>query len=361
MLNKTTKRIISLVLSMLLIMSCGIGAFAAVSETDELREGMGRFRTGNKGPETGTLAKYVTEYSYSSPLDRDHNSTKKYPVVFMIGKTRTVGNPGAELRETSFPLWATDSYQQRFYDAGGAFIVLTRPHPVETYFGGIENEAEVRNSLKAMINDFLSKNADHVDKSRVYLVAWDEGCKLAIKLAAESNTFAAMVLSSPTYLPSSDEFGKLAGIPIWLFACKKDEKAAFGEYGTKFWDGIKNTTAHSYVCRYTTFDSFNTTSVASYERHHETWEYAAYDCRYPGEQSGAKTIDGQERSYKFDKGSDGVIDWLSKIGSDYGSDCTCDCHHATGWARFLWNLKMLISMMFKLKWNRECACGAIHF
>ncbi len=365
MFRKTTKRIISLVLCLILVMSCGIYSFA-VLETDELTAARGKFRTA-VGPEAGGsifTEGYVTEYSYSSPLDTDYNSTKKYPVVFFIGKTRNTGNKGAELRETSFPLWATAEYQNRFYGVGGAFIVIARPHPVESYVGGaIENESKVRASVKAMITDFISKNADHVDTSRIYLVSWDEGCKLGIRLAAEiPELFAAMVLASPTYMPTQTELDKLADVPMWLFACKADAKSPFSEYGTKLWDGIRNTTAHSYVCRYTTFDTFNTSSVEQNGKHHETWEYAAYDCRYPGEHSGAKTLDGQERTYKFDnKTTDGVIEWLSKIGSDYGSDCTCDCHHATGWARFLWNLKMLISMMFKLKWNRECACGEIHF
>ena len=368
MFRKTTKRILSLVLAMLLIMSCGIFSFAAVQETGDLETARGKFRTA-EGPVTGSslLSKgYRTDYSYSSPLDTDYNSTKKYPVVFFIGQTTTAGHQGAELRETSFPLWSMPAYQSRFYNASGAFIVLARTHPLESYFGSIANESYVRESIKAMMDDFIAKNKDHVDTDRIYLVSWDEGCRLAINIAADYPTyFAAMVLCSPAGLTINsgleDKFSALADVPVWLMVCKADPKSAFSEYGTKLWNVIKNTTAHSYVCRYTTFDTFNV-STAGETAHHSTWEYAAYDCRYSGEFSGAKTIDGPERSYTFDsKSSDGVIDWLSKIGSDYGSDCTCKCHHATGWARFLWNLKMLISMMLKIKWNRECACGQIHY
>lgn len=363
MFTKTTKRIISFVLCVLLIMSCGIFSFAAVIETEELKDAQGNFRSA-VGPTTGASiisGGYVTEYSYSSPLDTNPSSTKKYPVVFFIGNTRNTGNKGAELRETSFTLWSTPQYQQKFYGSNGAFIVLTRPHPINSYIGGVENESLVRESLKAMINDFLSKNAAHVDMERVYIVSWDEGCKIAIRLAAETpDLFSAMVLCSSAYLPKQEELDKLADIPMWLMACKSDSVASFSTVGTQLWDAIKNTTAHSYTCRYTTFDTFNVT--VGEKKHHETWEYAAYDCRYPGEMSGAKTIDGQERSYTFtDKNSDGVIEWLSKIGSDYGNDCTCKCHHATGWDKFLWNLKMLISMMLKIKRNRVCACGDIHF
>lgn len=362
MFNKTTKRIISLVLSMILIMSCGSFAFAAVQSTDELIAAQGRFRSA-EGPATKESLftdPYVTKYSYSSPLDTEYNSTKKYPVVFMIGQSRNVsGSDNAELRETSFPLWATNAYQSRFYGTNAAFIVLARPEPIKITFG-IENESAVRASVKAMIDDFINKNAAHIDTSRIYLVSWDEGCKIGIKLAANSpNLFAAMVLCSSTYMPSQNELDSLADIPIWLFACKSDPKSAFNEYGTKLWDAIKNTTAHSYVCRYTTFDSFNEDFGET--KHHETWEYAAYDCRYSGDQSGAKTIDGQERVYTFNNGDDGVINWLSKIGSDYGTDCTCKCHHATGWERFFWNIKMLLCMMLKISWYRECDCGKIHY
>ena len=357
MFTKTTKRVISLILCLLMLSSCGIFSFAAVVETEEHEIARGNFRSG-EGP---TTKGYITEYQYSSPLEGVVASTEKFPVVFFIGKTRNNSDKGAELRETSFPLWSTDTYQKRFYDAAGAYIVLTRPQPIESYIGGlVENESYVRESLQAMITDFISKNSANIDMERIYLVSWDEGCKLATRLAVASpDLFSALVLISPTYAPTTKELTTIADLPIWLFVCKKDSVASFDIYGTKLWDAIKNSTAHSYTCRYTTFESFNT-SIGK-DKHHETWEYVAYDTNYTGEFSGAVTIDAQGRSYNLSDVDDGVISWLSKIGSTYGDDCTCDCHHATGWAKFLWALKMLISMMFKINRNRFCACGIAHF
>lgn len=357
MFTKTTKRVISLILCLLMLSSCGIFSFAAVVETEEHEIARGNFRSG-EGP---TTKGYITEYQYSSPLEGVVASTEKFPVVFFIGKTRNDSDKGAELRETSFPLWSTDAYQNRFYGTGGAYIVFTRPQPIESWAGGwITNEEMVNESLDAMISDFISKNAANIDMERIYIVSWDEGCKLATKLAvSKPDLFSALVYISPTYAPTDDELSVIADLPIWLFACKQDSISSFDTHGTKLWSAIKNSTAHSYTCRYTTFDTFNIT--VGTDKNHETWEYAAYDTNYTGEFSGAVTIDGQGRSYSLSDVNDGVISWLSVIGSDYGSDCTCDCHHATGWAKFLWALKMLISMMFKINRNRVCACGDIHF
>lgn len=357
MFTKTTKRILSLILCFLMIASCGVLCFAAESVQSDKEIAMGRFRTG-VGPETKG---YTTQYRYSVPFEGVVASTEKFPVVFLIGKTRNTDNIGAELRETSFPLWSLDTYQKRFYGTGGAYIVITRPQPVETYLGGFtSNESKVTASLEAMVSDFLSKNSANIDMERIYLVSWDDGSKLATNLAvSEPDLFSAFVLMSPTYAPTDAELKEIANTPIWLFACKQDPVSSFANNGTKLWDAIKNTTAHSYTCRYTTFDTFNTTTGT--DKNHETWEYAAYDMHYTGEYSGMTTVDGQGRTYDFSDAEDGLISWMSKLGSDYGSDCPCSCHNATGWAKFLWALKMLISMMFKINRNRYCECGVVHF
>lgn len=353
MFNKFTKRAISLVLCLLMLVPFCVTAFAAVPVTPELQAAMGRFRDGS-GPATQG---YVTEYKYSSPIEGQAGNTTKYPVVFFVGNTRNNSYVGAELRETSFPLWASDEYQARFYETKGAYIVFSRPAPVEEIFGIYYNEVAVRASLKAMMDDFISKNQANVDTNRIYLVSWDEGCRLAVKLAvANPDYFSALVMMSPTYAPTSDEFTTLANIPMWLFACKQDTVADYNACGETVWNAIKTTNAFVYDSRFTSFDSFNTTGY----KHHTTWEYAAYDMHYNGEYSGMNTINAKGQSVSFD-GEEGMISWLSKIGSSYGSDCTCDCHNATGFAQLLWMLKMLISMMFKIERNRMCECGIAHF
>lgn len=355
MFTKTTKRVISLILCVLMFVPFVTMAGAVVEvETNELIAARGNFSPIQQGPkESG----YVTEYTYYSPVRGTINNETKYPVVFLIGKTRNTSDVGSELRDTSFPLWSTSNYQKRFYGSNGAYIVFVRPQPIKSVdspLGGTvyENESDVRKSVKAMMNDFVAKNAANVDSNRLYIVAWDEGCKLAIRLAGEENTpVRAMVLASPKYMPSSDEVTAMSNVPVWLLACEKDTVVNYEM--REYWNCIKNGTGDPFKTRFTSFTSFNTKG----DQHHDTWEYVAYDMNYTGKHAGAKTVNGKD-----DATSDtSIIEWLSKIGSDYGSDCTCPCHGATGWNAVLWFFKWMISMMLKIEKNHICECGYPHW
>lgn len=359
MFRKSTKRVISLVLCVLMLVACSSVAFAAVTETTELQDVRNRFRVG-EGPKASNGM--VTEYQFAYPIESIATSDKKYPVVFMIGETTTEDDWGKELRETSFPLWASAKYQKRFANAGGAYIVIVRPEPVESYLNGLlENESSVRNSLKDMITDFLNKHADNVDTSRVSVVTWGSGSKIATRLVAETpELFSALVLLSPTYEPSGNELTNLADVPLWLFACEKDTVSSFATFGTKLWDGIRISTSHTYVSRYTTFKSFNETKGK--DKHHETWEAAAYDMHYTGEHSGMKTIDAENRTITFENDDEGMISWLSNIGVDHTEGCPCTCHGSDDMLqRILWFFKWMISMMLKIEKNRMCECGVAHW
>lgn len=358
MFTKTAKRVISLILCVLMFVPFMTMAGAVVEvETQELVNARGNFEQG-EGPKASG---YVTQYQFYSPVRGTTNNTTKYPVVFFIGKTRNTSSTGAELRETSFPLWSTKKYQDRFYGTNGAYLVLTRPQPLEDKLGGIfgsafENESSVRASLKAMIEDFILKNEANVDKSRIYIVAWDEGCKLAIRLAAEENSpVAALVIASPNYMPTSEEFTNMANVPTWLLGCEKDTVV---DYDIRaYWDGLKNGTGERIRTRFTSFESFNTKGDA----HHDTWEYVAYDTNYTGTHKGAKTVNGEDKVLNVG-GEDSIIAWMSKIGSDYGSDCTCPCHGTDDLLESIkWFFKWMISMMLKIEKNQECACGKMHW
>lgn len=366
MFKKTTKRVISLILCLLMLTAYGSVAFGFVADPEaaDLVAARKNFRQG-MGPETKG---YVTEYQYSSPVEGKEDSEDKYPVVFFIGTTTNISDVGAELRETSFILWSTEKYQKRFYNAGGAYIVLTRPQPIRA---GIDlgilqtgNENNVRASLVAMMGDFIEKNKKNIDTSRIYLVAWDDGTKLATRIAAEGESeIAAMALLSPTYAPTTTELTNLAGVPIWLFACKQDEKVDYNTYGAKLWDGIKSSTADpgdTYVSRYTTFESFNTNRGSV--KHHETWEFAAYDMHYTGEYSGVKTVDAAGRNVTFNSDDEGMISWMSRIGIDHTEGCDCPCHGTDDiMAKIMWFFKWMISMMLKIEKNRMCDCGVAHW
>ena len=357
MFKKTTKRVISLILCLLMFVPFVTMAGAVVEvETNELKAARDNFSPLQNGPEASG---YATQYTYYSPVRGTIGNETQYPVVFLIGKTRNTSDVGAELRDTSFPLWSTQKYQNRFYGAHGAYIVFVRPQPIQSIDGGIfgtiyENETKVRASLKAMMDDFIAKNTANIDKSRIYIVAWDEGCKLAIRLATENAPISAMVLASPTYMPTSEELTNMSHVPVWLVGCEKDTVVDYQL--SAWWDGLKNNTGDRITTRFTSFTAFNTKG----DKHHDTWEYVAYDGNYTGKNEGARTIHGEDKVMNVG-GEDGFIAWLSKIGSDYGSDCTCPCHGATGWEAVMWFFKWMISMMLKITKNQQCECGKMHW
>ena len=355
MFTKTTKRVISLILCVLMFVPfvTMAGAYVEV-ETKELLTARDNFGPVKKGPETSGI---ITEYNFYDPVRGTSNNTTKYPVVFLMGKTTTEDTIGTELRETSFAMWTTAEYQKRFYESNGAYIVNLRVPPVKEDnilgFGG--NETKVRASIKATMEGFIAQHEDNVDQKRIYIVAWDDSCKLAINLVAKDGAhIAAMILSSPTYLPESKDLTNMSHVPVWLVACDKD--TAVDYQLSAWWDGLKNNTGERIRTRFTSFTSFNTRG----QHHHETWEYVAYDANYTGQHTGAKTVHGEDKAITVG-GEDGFIAWLSKIGSNYGNDCICPCHGATGWDAVLWFFKWMISMMLKITKNQECACGKMHW
>ncbi len=352
--TKTKKAIISLVLCIIMILPLGMSVFglSASSGPVALRD---VFRKNNKG-------EGKTYYSYYSPIEGQIGNTDKYPLVVFIGETKTndfYGN-GQEVKDSNFTLWASDEYQKRFYGSEGAFLMFMALSPL-TY---VSPSLASRDTIKT-IKNFVESKKDNIDTERIYLVSWGDGCKVASDILADNpKYFAAFVAMSPT-ASLGDDFSSYSSVPTWLFACRADEAANFNKYGDQNWDAIKAGTTNLYSVRYTTFDTFNTTGEGI--RGHRTWDYAAYDMHYTGEYSGAKTImgktdkNGRPTEVTFNGEDDGMISWLSKLGSDYGSDCDCQCHTATGFAKFLWMLKMLLSMMIKYEPNRICECGIAHW
>lgn len=344
MFTKTTKRVISLILCVLMFvpfMTIMSSAYVADPYSDERTEARNKFGAIVEAGEVerkvllGPTKTYHTEYRVYSPVKKATDT--KYPVVFLIGKQTTEDSNADDLRLDSFAFWANDEYQNRFYETKGAYIVYVRPADADV---SIQLE-----SFKLMMEEFIKDRKANIDMNRLYVVAWDKGCSLAIKATtSKESNFAALVLSSPREMINS-----FPSIPTWLIASKNDQAASFDL--TQCWSYLKDYTSTDLdKIRFTSFDSFNSLG----EKNHETWEYVAYDIdKYTGEQSGVKTVNGRDQGVN----ATSVIEWMSKFGTDFGSDCDCPCHGATGWEAVKWFFKWMISMMLKIEKNRPCKCG----
>ena len=341
--TKPVKSLISLALCILMLSSFCLPVFAAPASFEvglvELRD---QFRRGTSSDEV-----YGMKYCSFNPTDYNEEGTK-YPVVVFLGENDTDGtDSGKELKTTEFPYWSSAEYQKRFYNAGGAHLIFPKlPRDI----GSMATNSIVT-SVKKLLNEYIEKNASSVDAKRIYIVSWSTGCKYAVKLISEyRGFFKAIALISPEYEIKSDEYVALSEVPAWLFACRSD--ANFGKYGEAAWSGIKDGNRDPYKIRYTRYDTYSESSTI----------YAAHDLdkNFPGVSS-LSTINGRGIEVSFGDNGDGLISWLSIQGSDYGADCDCDCHHATGFDRLLWLLLILISMMFKIEKNRVCKCGVAHY
>lgn len=347
MFTKTTKRVISLILCVLMFvpfMTIMSSAYVSDPYSDEitsarekftLKENCGEitYKDGGFLGMGGTTKTSSTRIRIYSP-----GKAGKFPVVFLIGKLNSEEVNSNDLRLDSFAFWANDEYQSRFYNSKAAYIVYVCPP---------QNKAQ--ESVELMMEEFLTAYSENIDLSRLYMVGWDKGCDLAVKLAKDTdNHIAALVLSSPREIIS-----EYPSIPVWLIASKNDQAVDYDL--TRCWSNLKDYTGVALEkIRFTSFDSFNSRG----EKNHETWEYVAYDIdKYTGEQSGAKTVNGRDQAAN----ETSIIEWMSKIGSDYGSDCDCPCHGATGWEAVKWFFKWMISMMLKIEKNRPCACGKDHW
>ncbi len=352
--TKTKKAVIAIALCLLMIMPFSLVSLGALSVDSGLTALKDQFKTGTGPTVSGLLFSEKVSYTYYSPVKNSEDTTK-YPLVVFIGETVEDGSLGndRELSETSFPLWSSAEYQARFYNAGGAFLLFIRKPKRDISY----SQDLVVSAMQEAIVDFAAQNVANLNDNRIYVVSWGNGCQHAIKLIANnSETYKALVMCSTSYAPTAAETTKMADVPVWIFSCKADSVASYDSYGDIVWNNFITSIDKDkrFRSRFTTFETFTDKKL----QNHATWEFTANDAKMEGGRTGEVTVNGENKTTNI---STGVIDWLSKFGSDFGDDCTCECHHAEGFAKLIWLIRMLLSMMLKLEKNHYCVCGDAHW
>lgn len=347
--SKNAAKIISLILSLILLMSAVMISASAVSINSGSAALEAQFSR-DAGP---NVDGYNIDYSYFSPV-RSASDTTKYPLmIFMAGWTEGE-YPGKELTSNCLSTWSSSELQARFSESKGAYILFARA-PEEK--GLCWDSPLLTKPLKAAIDDFTAKHPN-VDKSRIYVTGWCLGATGALRLVSTySNYFAGLLFMSAVTTISAEQAAKLSDTAVWIFHCKKDTFAPIGLYADPSWSNMKKAANDPSKIRFTTFET--APDCGTLLPNHNTWNMIAYDmANTDSRYSGMKTVDG---TGSIVPASEGLISWLSSQKNESNPDCSCECHNSGLFAKFFWSIKVIIYKLFSINDKKICACSVSHW
>ncbi len=307
------KKIISFLLVTLLVTGiCSIGAFAG-NDIDALR---GNFLFG-KGPETEG---YAIDYRYYSPVKE--NDSTKYPLVVWLHGMGDGAYDGRQIEMSDIALWVSDEYQSRFKGSNGAFIFA--PRSIEEK--GLYWDNCLIYPLRAAIDDFIAKNKESVDLSRIYIGGYSMGGKMTLKMAvAYPEMFAAIFPICPAWTPDKAATAKIADIPVWLTSSVSDPLINYFSSVMTTWKNIISQSNVTESCRFSSLSVTLYPDGKSTPSGHHSWYAVNYDMfsSSNGDYPSMKTVDGKGNKVELTY-PDGMISWLSGFTGDYDGSAATD-------------------------------------
>ncbi len=301
-LIKTT----ALILSLIMLISVSAGAASISGGIDTLRS---EFKAG-EGPVAG---KYSVDYSYFSPVKK--NDTAKYPLVVWLHGMGDGSEKGKPVEKSNIAFWASDEFQSRFKPSGGAFILAARSREENNIFW----DNSMLEPLRAAIDDFIAKNKDNIDLSRIYVGGYSMGGKMTLKMAvAYPEMFAAAFPICPAWSPSDEMVEYISDMPIWLTSGKPDPLVNYYMAVTPTWNRIVNASDIPENCRFTTLSKVCFQNGKRTDSSHHSWFAVNYDMFSDknGDYPYMSTVNGLGEEVKLTY-PDGMISWLSSQTSDY--------------------------------------------
>ncbi len=301
------KKIISVLLALTLTLLLGVPVMAA-----SINEGTGVLCSQFVFGEGPVADGDSIDYRYFSPVKE--NDTAKYPLVIWLHGLGNGSKDGVQVSASNVSYWASDEFQARFTN-GGAFILAARSREEkgECWTNGMIEP------LKAAIDDFIAKNKDNVDISRIYVGGYSMGGKMTLKMAiAYPEMFAAAFPICPAWSPATDHLEKIADMPIWITSGKTDPLVNYFFNVSITWDNLCAVTNNPENIRFSTLkrvcyeDGKRTLSA------HHSWYAVNHDMF--SDENGAypymTTVNGlgDEVTLTY---PDGMISWLCSNTSDY--------------------------------------------
>ena len=303
------KKIITVMLCLLMLVSCFTVPVSAVSEKAGMEALKAQFKSGES----------ELDYVYYSPVGK--NDDAKYPLVVWLHGNSSGDYPGHQLDNCSIALWSSEEYQSRFKGTGGAFLLLPR-YPTSGLLD-IAWEGTTTN-LKKTIDDFIKDNKDNIDTGRIYVGGYSMGGKMTLRMAMTyPSFFSAAFPISPVYAPSNADLNNLIDVPIWFFWCKNDDYVSLNPVTVNAnWMYLMSISNCKEKCRLSVFDTIYNADYSIKKADgkndvHNTWDSVCHDLfmndNKPQKDMTVKDGNGNTVNLAY---PDGLISWLSSQGKD---------------------------------------------
>ncbi len=157
------------------------------------------------------------DYVYFSPVNGEDDAAK-YPLTIWLHGKGSGKFARAQLQWYEFCNWSSDEYQARFENSGGCFLLAPRAQSLDNSW-----DQERTSTLKAIIDDFVAQNSDHIDTSRIYIAGYSTGGSMVWDmLTAYPDFFAAGLPLAAIAQPTAAGLAKLKDTSVWVFVSDKD-------------------------------------------------------------------------------------------------------------------------------------------
>ncbi len=305
---KKIRSFAAVLLAVITVFGCMINTYAMPLDggIEELKK---QFVFG-EGPKVGD---YSVDYRYYSPVKENDN--KKYPLVIWLHGMGDGASEGAQVMKSNIAFWASDEFQSRFDSSGGAFILAARSREEENIYW---NNSMIE-PLRAAIDDFIAKNKDNVDVTRIYVGGYSMGGKMTLKMAiAYPEMFAAAFPICPAWSPSDELISNISHMPIWITSSTRDPLVNYYFAVSPTFEAIAKASDVAEDCRLSTLTKVCYHDGKKTSSSHHAWFAVNYDMfsiengAYPY----MTTVNGlgEEVTLTY---PDGMISWLSSHTSDY--------------------------------------------
>ncbi len=302
------KKIIAfiLALSFILVLPVSASALSIDDGIDALKE---EFVFGEGPKEDG----FSIDYRYFSPAEE--NDRTKYPLVIWLHGLGDGSKDGVQVNKSEIAFWASDEFQSRFKDAGGAFVIAARSREES----GHTWTNQMVEPLRAAIDDFIENHKANIDVKRIYIGGYSMGGKMTLKMAvAYPEMFAAIFPICPAWSPDTETLEYIKNIPVWLTSSKRDPLVNYYFAVNPAWEKLTEISEVPETLRFSTLTQVCYANGKKTSSSHHAWFSVNYDMftTENGDYHHMTTIDGNGNEVKLAY-PDGMISWLSSFKSDY--------------------------------------------
>lgn len=305
---KTAKKLAAFIIAFVFLFSFPIGANAL--SLDGGIEPLKDLFVQGEGP---SVNGFSVDYSFFSPVEE--NDSTKYPLVVWLHGMGDGAEPGKQVEKSNIAYWASDEFQARFKPSGGAFILAARSREENNIFWS----NEMIEPLRAAIDDFIAKNKDNIDLSRIYIGGYSMGGKMTLKMAiAYPEMFAAAFPICPAWSPSDELCANLADMPMWITSSTRDPLVNYYLAVSPTWNRIVSASNVAEDCRFSTLTKVCYEDGTATSSSHHAWFAVNHDMftYLNGDYYHMTTVNGKGEKVSLTY-PDGMISWLSDHTSDY--------------------------------------------